>query len=163
MQIQIEGLDRLMDKVSPELLGKPLRNFLHRATITIQSKARQNAPVDTGRLRASIGTKIDSGALPKWGETGTNVSYARPVEYGTGTLSVASDSKRTPHFPPGGALDVWARRHGASSGWAVAAAIGRRGGLRPRLYLTKAIQESVSEIRGFVTRMGDEIRQGWDH
>lgn len=132
MQIRIEGLENLVKKTDARYLFRPLRNFLNRSTITIQGRARVNSPVDTGRLRASIGTKLDSASMPTWGEVGTNVEYARPVEYGTGQYSDAPDSK------------------------------GGRGGMRPRRYLRNAVRDSVADVRGFVNRLGDEIRALWD-
>jgi HK97 gp10 family phage protein len=49
----------------------------------IEREAKQNAPVDTGRLRGSITTKVeDLGNVLKV-KVGTNVEYAPYVEFGT--------------------------------------------------------------------------------
>ena len=161
IQIHIDGLERAIKNASPELLDKPLRNFFARATIAIQNRARQNAPVDTGRLRSSIGTRVDSGNPPAWGEVGTNVQYAPYMEYGTGLFAEGPNAKGDRHFPPGGALDVWAARHGFDSGFTVAQIIGRRGGLRPRRYLRNAVKESLGDVREYVKRMAGEIADAW--
>ncbi len=162
LQIEIIGLQRVIQKCGPQLIATPLRKFFLRAAITVQNRAREKAPVDTGRLRSSIAYEVDDGVPPLYAKVGTNVKYAKPMEYGTGLLSEAPDSKKTRHYPPGGALELWAKRHGIGSGEAVARAIGRRGGLRPRRYLRGALEESVSKIQGLLNRMGEEIRAGWD-
>ena len=160
-RVEVEGLERVMGKVTLELLAKPLRKFFERATITVQNRARQNAPVDTGRLRSSIGTQVDSGELPTWGEVGTNVFYAPMMEYGTGLFAEGPGAKGDRHWPPAGALEVWASRHGFDSGFTVAQIIGRRGGLRPRRYLRNALKDSVNDIRAHVQRMANEIAEQW--
>lgn len=161
IQVQIEGLERLIKKTSPALIGVPLRKFFERAAITVQSKARENAPVDTGRLRSSIAYEIDDAAVPLYAEIGTNVAYAPFMEFGTGLFAEGEGGARGRHWPPGDALEVWTSRHGMASGYAVAAAIGKRGGLKPRRFLRSALKDSIGEIRGFVQKMGDEIGQIW--
>lgn len=49
----------------------------------IERTAKQNAPVDTGRLKGSITTELDLGGTNPSAEIGTNVEYAPYVEYGT--------------------------------------------------------------------------------
>lgn len=151
--VRIEGLDKLLKKVEPGLLNKPLRNFFKRATITVQNRARDKAPVDTGRLRSSIATEVDRRDPPKWGKVGTNVKYAPFVEFGT-----------RPHWPPPGALQPWARRHGFPTGptgdFLVRRAIARRG-TRAQPYLKPALEKSVGDIKRFLSRMADEIEAGW--
>ena len=155
---EIKGLREVLRKCDPQILAQPLKNFFQRAAITIQNRARQNAPVDTGRLRSSIATQVDAARPPSWAKAGTNVEYARPMEFGTGSWSEDPESSHTPHWPPGAALDTWARRHGFGSGFQVAAAIGKRGGLKPRRYLRNAMRDSLHDIQGFLERLGKEIQ-----
>lgn len=49
------------------------------------------------------------------------------------------------HWPPAAALEVWANRHG-TTGFLVARAIGRRGGLKPRKFLQKAFDQNREKI-----------------
>jgi len=69
--------------------------------VRIASAARENAPVDRGRLRASISHLVESvsGALMQV-RVGSNVDQAAPQEFGTDPG----------HFPPPSALRGWARR-----------------------------------------------------
>lgn len=72
---------------------KRVRDFavanLHRAGLMIERDAKQLCPVDTGRLRSSINTKVNEPVLKAnviaGGEAfdGTIVKYARFVEQGT--------------------------------------------------------------------------------
>jgi len=56
---------------------------LNKKGLRIVREAKQRAPVDTGRLRASITAElIEKGEVPKV-LVGTNVEYAPNVEFGT--------------------------------------------------------------------------------
>ena len=52
---------------------------LYKAGLLVERSAKQIVPVDTGRLRASISTRV----IPGNAEVGTRVEYARFVEFGT--------------------------------------------------------------------------------
>lgn len=158
--IEVVGLERVLGKLSARLYAGPLRDFLLRSVICIEKRAKENAPVDTGRLRSSIGHRVDGATPPTWGSVGTNVHYAPYMEYGTGALSDGPGGGGR-HWPPGDALNTWALRHGFKSGGQVARIIGRRGGLRPRRYLRKALKESLSDIRRFVGRLGEDVGRRW--
>ncbi len=153
VSVEIEGLDELLKKLEPRQLNGPLRRFFQRSTITVQNQARQKAPVDTGRLRSSIATQVDHSTPPMWGKIGTNVKYAPFVEFGT-----------RPHWPPPGALQPWARRHGFPPGpegdFLVRRAIARHG-TRAQPYLIPALEESMGDIRRFLDKMADEIEEAW--
>jgi hypothetical protein len=110
--------------------------------------------VDTGRLRASIATEVRSDGFLGSGlvaAVGSNVIYAPHMELGTGTFA-----GRKRHYPPPSALATWARRHGTNA-WAVAAAIGRRGGLRPRRFLRGALEANRAQIIRILDRRVTEI------
>ena len=159
--IRIEGLSELLDKM-PGLLPKPLRRFLERATIKGQSESRQLAPVDTGRLRADIQTEIDKANPPRWGAWGTTVSYAIFMEYGTGRMGDPDVPHAASHWPPAGALDGWAASHGIPGGGrAVAAAIGRRGGLKPRRFMRGGLERTLPAIEGYLATLANEIEDAW--
>ena len=56
---------------------------IENAALLLERNAKQNCPVDTGKLRASITTEV--GKLEA--EVGTNVEYALCVEFGTSKQS----------------------------------------------------------------------------
>ena len=60
-----------------------LQKDIEKAALTLEKNAKQNCPVDTGKLRASISTEV--GNLEA--EVGTNVEYALYVEFGTSKQS----------------------------------------------------------------------------
>ena len=76
-------------------LGPMVRDFLSRSVLNIEGAAKDLCPVDTGRLRASIAHKVSSAPIPDWGSVGTNVLYARHVEFGTKKM------KAQPYLRPG--------------------------------------------------------------
>lgn len=89
----------------------------------IASEARQRTPVNTGVLRASIGTNVTTGtslseAIRGTVFTGAQAPYAPYVEEGT-----------QPHWAPIGPLKLWARRvlGNERAAYAVQRAIARRG------------------------------------
>jgi HK97 gp10 family phage protein len=61
-------------------LDKALSNLLKKAAFSIEAKAKDLAPVDTGVLRNSIQTKIEG---PTKATVGTHIEYAGYVEGGT--------------------------------------------------------------------------------
>jgi hypothetical protein len=85
------------------------------------------------------------------------VFYAPYMEFGTGFYV-----GRPRHCPPGSALDRWAKRHGISSGYAVASMICYRGGLAPREYLKKGLEENVQRIAAlFDKAIQDAMASGY--
>ena len=61
---------------------KKLAGGLAKAVLVVERQAKEDCPVDTGRLRASITSEV-SGLE---GKVGTNVEYAGFVEYGTSKM-----------------------------------------------------------------------------
>lgn len=51
--------------------------------LMVEREAKRRAPVDTGRLRASITTRIEPGTRGPVAVVGTNVDYAAAQEFGT--------------------------------------------------------------------------------
>jgi hypothetical protein len=162
MRIVVEGLEEALRVLNdPELIGGPLRDFFTRSVITIDNQAKARAPVDTGRLRSSMGYEVDSNPIPEWGKAGTNVWYAPSQEFGTGRMSDGSFGSGSTHWPPAAALDTWASRHGFRSGKQVARIIGMRGGLLPKRFLREAMAASMGAIEGYLKQLADEIGERW--
>lgn len=105
-----------LKKVAPKFVQDAIN--LH--AINIQAQAKRNitdAPaVDTGRLRASVKIETYSGGYAK--RVGTDLTYGKWVEYGSG-----------PHFPPLAPIREWVRRKGLppEAAYPIALAISRRG------------------------------------
>ena len=114
-EFKFDNIDAWSRKLrDPKLIGVPLRRALSRSALHAAGETRKNTPVDTGRLRNSMTTEVDSSPIPKFAIIGTNVKYGPAVEEGT-----------VPHFPPPSALQPWAVRHGFPPGSAGAFLVGR--------------------------------------
>lgn len=135
-RIEIDGeleAQRKLEQVITDLRGRPFLSAMQNAAAGVASDAKRLAPVDTGRLRASITPEVRMDGDVVLGVVGTVVKYAAAMELGT-----------RPHFPPVSALEVWAQRHGVNA-FAVARAISKRG-LQPRRYLQGALEKNQGRI-----------------
>lgn len=143
--IRVEGLDELRAKLDGSRVDGPVARFLDRGAIIIQGKARTKAPVDTGRLRNSIGVESPTSRSRR---VGPSVFYGEWVETGT-----------RPHWPPVGALDGWARRHGMTDYQA------RRSiamsGTKPQPYMQPAAEEAQAVLPGLVSVLAAEIESAF--
>ncbi len=81
--VEIKGLAEVLAKLDKSLYSGPLRTFWQRAAIAVQGRAREKAPVDTGRLRASIMYDVDGASPPLYASVGSDVFYAPFQEFGT--------------------------------------------------------------------------------
>lgn len=81
--VKIDGLEAALKKLDKSLWTEPLRRFWERASIVVQGRARVLAPVDTGRLRASLVYEVDSASPPMYAAVGSDVFYAPYQEFGT--------------------------------------------------------------------------------
>lgn len=68
---------------APLKVERALRNTIYKVTLLIERGAKQNAPVDTGRLRASISNDL----RPLSSTVQTNTNYAVYVHEGTRYMS----------------------------------------------------------------------------
>lgn len=98
--VRIAGLEELQGKLQSSRADKPVARFLDRASIYLQREARRVAPIDSGRLRNSIGIESPNTRMRR---IGPNVEYGEDVEFGT-----------RPHMPPPGELADWSRKRGLS-------------------------------------------------
>ena len=86
ISIEIRGLketQREMERIVRDLRGEPYLNAMRRATLLVQRSAKIKAPVDTGRLRASITPEVRWQGNTAVGVVGSNVEYAPFQELGT--------------------------------------------------------------------------------
>lgn len=65
-----------------EIIQKLLTG-MGKAVLIVERQAKEDCPVDTGRLRSSIASKVETAGEDITGIIGTNVDYASHVEYGT--------------------------------------------------------------------------------
>lgn len=152
VRLEIKGLKETqakMEKAVKDLHGPPMLQAMRDATLLVQRDARINAPVDTGRLRSSIVPEVLTRDATLVGIIGTNVLYAPYVETGT-----------DPHWPPPGALAVWAKRHNIPE-FLVRRAIGTFGtskrafeklGTKGWFYLKRALEDNAEKVKRIFDR-----------
>ena len=64
-QIKLEGADELIRKLESEsLIGKPIRRLFSKVGIQGKNAAKSSAPLATGRLNASITTRMSGKQVP---------------------------------------------------------------------------------------------------
>jgi HK97 gp10 family phage protein len=139
--VGIEEVEAKLKQVADDLGGGEMVDAMKDASLIVMRDARILAPVDTGRLRASIAPDVRRDGKDVVGVVGSNVKDAPYMELGTGI-----PAGRGRHWPPGAALETWAQRHGFESGFIVARAIGLRGGLEPRRFLQRAFEQNKDKI-----------------
>ncbi len=70
------------------------------ACIMVESKAKQEVPVDDGQLRQSITHTVEIENTDVKGYIGSNVEYAPYVHEGTGIYAKNGDGRQTPWIYP---------------------------------------------------------------
>ena len=86
IDLEIQGLKETqsdMERIIRDMRGEPFLNGMRVATLLVQRSAKIKAPVDTGRLRASITPEVRWQGNKAVGIVGSNVIYAPFVELGT--------------------------------------------------------------------------------
>lgn len=68
-------------------ISEQLKRGMTKACLLVERDAKINAPVDTGRLRASITNRLDIEENHLVGIVGTNVDYASFQEFGTSKMA----------------------------------------------------------------------------
>ena len=149
------GFDKLTKvfRSSPHWLGAEIGKGMRQSALAVQRESAMLAPVDTGRLRASITTEIDSAVIPRWANIGPSVKYGRFVEFGR---------KPGSRPPPSSALVPWMKRHGmpASGAFALARAIAR-GGIKPQPYMGKGYKAAGRAIDRIWERTMRAVEMRW--
>lgn len=80
--LKTKGFEKVIKEIGKFRLKKigEVVNELDRAALAVESGAKRNTPVDTGRLRSSL-VRQEYGRFNR--TVGTNVEYAVHVEFGT--------------------------------------------------------------------------------
>jgi len=139
-EVSLQGFDELAAKLKDStIIENVARKMLSRALAIAQSVAVKEAPVDQNTLRGSLvgGSHIDGSWPNLKGILGTNVSYARYQEEGTGIYGpkaslIYPKSAKVLAFVPNG------NRVNAKGGVAVFARYVR--GVQAHHYMQKAFQ-----------------------
>lgn len=84
MSIKFEGLDEVLNSLDNVADVNNITAALNKACALVERTAKQKAEKNTGELRRSITSKVDSSTGDLVGVVYTPLEYAPYVEYGTG-------------------------------------------------------------------------------
>ena len=80
-KVKIVGIEKLQKKLIRNMDTSAVRTVVQKNGADMQTKAQQNAPVDTGNLKRSIGLAMRDSGLTA--EVEPTAEYAPYVEFGT--------------------------------------------------------------------------------
>ena len=156
---EVKGLNELkqkMEQVAEDIHGKPMVNSMRKATLLVTRSAKLNLSkpttgvkyptVNSGQLRNSITPEIYTQRNILRGVVGSNLVHAPYMEFGTGTFA-----GKGRHVPPIYVLEKWVKQKNRGgkklNAYVVQQAIARRGGLVPRRYLQRAVEDNTNQIQ----------------
>lgn len=124
----VDGVLKKLVEVADE---KRIEGAIKKASAMVERAAKQNAPKDTGELRRSITSVVESDGSEVKGIIYTPLLYAPYVEYGTGLFAVGEG---------GGRKDVPWHYQDDKGEWHTTS------GMKPQPYMIPALTENREEI-----------------
>lgn len=133
--ISLEGALELGKRFqnAPKAVEAGSKAMLDTATLMVQGKAKELAPVDKSTLRKSILREVTS----DFGKVGSNIPYAKYQEFGTGIYGKTGQ----PIVPKRARMLAW---HTKGGQWAYAKSVR---GVKPRHFLQGGLDELKRNIR----------------
>lgn len=152
IRVTVKGVSETLNLFQhlPERMVLALVQAMRDVAIDIQSRAKLNAPVFRGLLRASILQTVETENGRIIGRVGSALRYAPVIEYG----------RTTGWFPPPSELKSWARKKLGDErlAFVVARSIKRRG-FKAQPYLTPALDAVKPRVQLiFANRVREAIR-----
>lgn len=92
MSVKIEGLEHLNKTLETLLSTENMTQAMGQACAAVEASAKKKAPKDSGALRRSIASKVETEGGDIQGVVYTALEYAPYIEYGTG-LFAESDGR----------------------------------------------------------------------
>ena len=125
---RIEGMDDVLARIQA-LADKDISTNMGKACAIVERAAKQKAPKDTGALRRSITSKVETTDGVVTGVVFTPLEYAPYVEFGTGLFA-----------EEGGRMDVPWNYQDDEGTWHSTS------GQKPQPYLRPALKENREQI-----------------
>jgi len=145
IKLLVKGLKETQqnfERIIKDLSGNPILEAMGKAVLLVEGKAKRNAPVDRGALRASITPDVAQMGNVVRGVVGSNLAYSPYIELGT-----------RPFWPPWKPLFEWARRKvrgnikaAGALAYAARRSIAQKG-IKARRYLQTAFEDSIPTIK----------------
>lgn len=162
IRVRLEGGEELHRALADsELVAGPVKDMVAEAAFIVEAKAKALAPVDRGRLRASITSEI----APLEAQVYTNVMYAPMVELGTKPHVILPKNKKALAFQLGGKLGRGTRRRGRTGmiggGAKIVVAKVNHPGTRPHPFMLPAAEALVRQAPRLLQRLARAIEAHW--
>lgn len=87
MAVKVSGLDKVLDKLEKAFGEEKIISNMETACALVERSAKENAPKDTGELRRSISSRVESDDGEINGIIYSPLEYAPYIEYGTGLFA----------------------------------------------------------------------------
>ena len=126
--MRIEGMDEVLARIQA-LADRDIEQGMGKACAIVERSAKQKAPKDTGALRRSITSKVETVDGVVTGVVFTPLEYAPYVEFGTGLFA-----------EEGGRMNVPWKYQADNGDWYITS------GQRPQPYLRPALKENKEKI-----------------
>lgn len=137
MSIKIEGTNSLISKLEDINKAQALENAMGKACALVENSAKRKAPKDTGALRRSIESKVESNGKDVQGLVFTPLEYAPYIEYGTGLFAEKGGRTEVPWFY----VDDEGKGHLTK-------------GIHPHPYMRPALNENIKKIKDILLKEG---------
>ncbi len=98
MGVRFEGMNELFKRLDGIASKQKCASAMGQCCAIVERSAKQKAPKDTGALRRSIQSKVETGGRDVEGIVFTPLEYAPYVEYGTGLFAEKGGRKKVPWF-----------------------------------------------------------------
>ena len=96
MSVKIEGLEHLNKTLETLLSTENMTQAMGQACAAVEASAKKKAPKDSGALRRSIASKVETEGGDIQGIVYTALEYAPYVEYGTGLFAESNGRTDVP-------------------------------------------------------------------
>lgn len=96
MSVKIEGLEHLNKTLETLLSTENMTQAMGQACAAVEASAKKKAPKDSGALRRSIASKVETEDGNVQGVVYTPLEYAPYVEYGTGLFAESDGRTNVP-------------------------------------------------------------------
>ena len=96
MSVKIEGLEHLNKTLETLLSTENMTQAMGQACAAVEASAKKKAPKDSGSLRRSIASKVETEDGNIQGVVYTALEYAPYVEYGTGLFAESGGRTNVP-------------------------------------------------------------------
>lgn len=137
-------------KMGATRFGRAAHRWGVKTSVSMETRAKRNAPVDKGRLRPSITHTVIENGNNVIARTGTNVHYAAYQEFGTGLYG----PRKALIYPKNAKALRWNKRGGG----VVFARYVR--GVRPKKYFSNALKDEIPVAnKRLETEMKNEMEQ----